>query len=150
MEPKITRRTFLFSFVPSWLTQRNLRFAGIAALGALLATVVVSIFQHLDFLSLLKLAGVALGVVFALALITWLGSALIALTEKSPPWVSALLSVLWKVVEFAAAGAFGVHLYRRWQRGEDLTSALLTVAVVTYYQFRAEWEKRSTAKLLPK
>ena len=88
-----------------------------------------------------------LGAIGVAALLLWILSrlvaALVALSRRLPPALLALIIVLDRIANFAAAAAAGAYLYVRWKNGDDLAAAAISLGVFALMHFRDEWTKQA-------
>lgn len=140
--PLLTRREFLGSLRPSWMTRRNLAHAGIA-LGAIAATcLVVSFVRQVSPMTILKGAGVIVCFLLGLFVLGVVVVAAQAILQRSPLIVRAVANVvMMKLIPAAGLGFAGILIYQRWLRGDDNTGVWISLAMYSVSMVSHEFKK---------
>jgi hypothetical protein len=126
MTTKITRQEFLAMLVPSWVTKRNIIRSFVIVVITCIFASIISIINSLGVLTSLKIAGVILGVLAILLLISsisnWVKSRLIL----APAIIQAIASAILDIIVIATISAVAISCYEKWKSGEDLTVKIYT------------------------
>jgi len=125
----LTRREFLRSFVPSWLTKRVVLATIVVAGGLFVALKLAEVVREQGFAASLTGAGILAGIGLTVFLLTKLTSMVRrAVAAASPDFQSFALN-LSRVLECVVSMFIGAFLYARWSSGADITSTLIVLGI---------------------
>lgn len=142
MDAPLSRREFLLSLVPDWVTRRNLHLLAVGSLVVLVGVAIVALVRDMGFLPLLKAAFYGSVFVASLFAMVWFGSTAERLFRKSPPVVQAAAVVLERFVIGACLCVFGSMAYAAWQTADDRAGIYVSAGTVLILGFFEEWRKR--------
>lgn len=132
--------------MPSWATKGNLVAGAIGAGVVVAVALLVSFFQEVGLLSVLKMAAIGLGLVCVLWFFGWIVSLVECAFRKSPPIFQAVVVVLSRFAVGVALCAFGAYAYNRWRATDDKTGLIMTTSVILVLFVIDEWKKRRATR----
>lgn len=125
----LTRREFLLSFVPRWLTKRVILAAIITGGGLFVAWELAEVVREQGFAASLTGAGILSGVGATVFLLTRLTSIVHRAVASASEDFQSFASNLSRVLEFMVAMSIGAFLYARWISGADMTATLIVLGI---------------------
>ncbi|HSH95706.1 MAG TPA: hypothetical protein VK968_16300, partial [Roseimicrobium sp.] len=125
----LTRREFLSSLVPPWLTKRAVFATLIVAGGLFVALELAEVVRGQGFAASMTGAGVLAGIGLTVFLLTRLTSIVRRAVAAASPDFQSFASNLSRVLECVIAMFIGAFLYARWSSGADITSTLIVLGI---------------------
>lgn len=137
-----TRRQFLGSLIPAWLTWKRVLSGLRLAVYICVALIAWRILNAVTLRGVLVLCKVAIVLALYGALLVLLSRAL----EKASPFVKALVRWGWTLCCMCALAAVGYVLYGKWSRGENVVGSVISIAVALILAGINQWNERSRKK----
>ena len=127
--PSLTRREFLRSLVPAWLTARLILTAIVAAAAVFVAVRLAAVVRVNGFVASARIAGVLVSVGIAAFLLSKLASMIRRAVAGASEDFRSFASNLSRAFEFLVAMSVGAFLYARWSAGGDVISTIIVLAL---------------------
>jgi xanthine/uracil permease len=137
-----TRRQFLGSLIPSWLTWRRVLLGLRLALFLFVALLAWRILSAATLRGALLLCKVAIVLATYGALVVLLSRAL----ERASPLIRALVRWGWTLCCVCGLAAVGYFLYGKWTRGEEVAGVVISIGVALVLAGIDRWNERRRTK----